>query len=207
MHVLPKQFFRFSKNRLLIKLYKSKLPLSSYASIILLLNKVIFIKLYAGTQGKVYKIDSQRCIKIFKRKQICADEIETLAMAQIDSHFPKLYEFGNEYIIREYIDGIELDKYLLSHPLTPEISRKIIEIYEAMNIVGFSRLDAALFHIFLTPSDGIKLIDTARAMKKESIYPSLIIKGLRDLGYKKQFLDFVKTNKPDLYVKWSKYCN
>lgn len=212
-------FIGSSKNRLLIKLYKSKLSLSSYVSTILILNKVVFIKLYAGlnirelhylgagTQGKVYKIDSQRCIKIFKRKQICADEIETLAMAQVDSHFPKLYEFGNEYIIREYIDGIELDKYLLSHPLTPEISSKIIEIYEAMNIVGFSRLDAALFHIFLTPSDEIKLIDTARAMKKKSIYPALIIKGLRDLGYKKQFLDFVKANKPDVYIKWSKYCN
>ena len=64
---------------------------------------MIVIKLYAGlnikelqllgcgTQGKVYKIDSQRCIKIFKRKQICKDEIETLAMAQMDSHFPRLY--------------------------------------------------------------------------------------------------------------------
>lgn len=177
---------------------------------------MIFIKLYAGlnikelqflgagTQGKVYRIDTQRCIKIFKRKQICANEIETLAMAQMDSHFPRLYSFGEDYIIRECIDGIELDKYLSSHPLTTKISGKIIEIYEAMNLVGFSRLDAALFHIFLTPSDEIKLIDTARAMKKKAIYPSLIIKGLAELGHKKQFLNFVKSNKPDLYTKWSR---
>lgn len=179
---------------------------------------MIFIKLYAGlnikelkflgagTQGKVYKIDSNRCIKIFKRKQICADEIETLVMAQIDSHFPRLYAFGENYIIRECIDGVELDKYLSSHPLTQDISNKIIEIYEAMNLVGFSRLDAALFHIFLTPSGEVKLIDTARAMKKTSIYPSLIINDLAKLGYKKQFINFVKTNRPDLYTKWSHYC-
>lgn len=179
---------------------------------------MIFIKLYAGlnikelqflgagTQGKVYKIDSNRCIKIFKRKQICADEIETLLMAQIDSHFPRLYSFGEDYIIRECIDGIELDKYLASHPLTENISNKILEIYEAMNLVGFSRLDAALFHIFLTPSGEVKLIDTARAMKKKAVYPSLIMNDLAKLGYKKQFVNFVKSNRPDLYTKWTHYC-
>ena len=178
---------------------------------------MIFIKLYAGlninelqflgagTQGKVYKIDSQRCIKLFKRKHVCNDEIETLVMAQKDSHFPRLYEFGEDYIIREYIDGVELDKYLSSHPLTENISNKIIELYEAMNLVGYSRLDAAPFHIFLTPLDEIKLIDTARAMKKKTIYPSLIIRGLQELGYKKQFLYFVKTNRPDYYGLWSQY--
>ena len=49
-----------------------------------------------GTQGKVYKIDSQRCIKIFKKTRVCKDEIKTLTMAQIDSHFPKLYSFGKK---------------------------------------------------------------------------------------------------------------
>lgn len=156
----------------------------------------------AGTQGKVYKIDSERCIKIFKKRQICADEIETLAMAQIDSHFPKLYTFGENFIIREYIDGIELDKFLSTNPLSESISHGIIELYEAMNSVGYRRLDAAPFHIFLTPSNGIKLIDTARAMKKKVIYPALIIKGLADFGYKKEFLNFVKCNKPELYDKW-----
>ena len=114
---------------------------------------MIFIKLYAGlninelkflgagTQGKVYKIDSQTCIKIFKREHVCNDEIETLVMAQKDSHFPRLYEFGKDYIIREYIDGIELDKYLMLHPLTQNISNKIIELYEAMNLVGYNKLD------------------------------------------------------------------
>ncbi|MDR5587096.1 MULTISPECIES: hypothetical protein [unclassified Clostridium] len=178
---------------------------------------MIIIKLYAGfnikhlkflgagTQGKVYKIDSHKCIKVFKRKQVCHDEIETLAMAQIDSHFPRLYSFGEDYIIREYIDGIELDKYLSTHCLTGNISNKIIEIYEAMNLVGYSRLDAALFHIFLTSSNEIRLIDTARAMKKKTIYPYLIIRSLQKLGYKKQFLDFVKTNRPNIYTKWLNY--
>lgn len=65
-----------------------------------------------GTQGKVYKIDSDRCIKIFKSKKECSDELETLLMAQSNAHFPRLYESGANYIIREYINGIELNEYL-----------------------------------------------------------------------------------------------
>lgn len=179
---------------------------------------MIIIKLYegininklqllgSGTQGKVYKIDSRQCIKIFKKKQVCKDELATLLMAQTNPHFPKLYSYGERHIIREYIDGIELDKYLLSNPLTSDISNKIIKLYESMYSIGYTRLDSALFHIFLTHLGDIKIIDTAKAMKKKSVYPKLIIDGLDELGYKKEFLNFVKVEKPELYAKWSKYC-
>lgn len=158
-----------------------------------------------GTQGKVYKINSQWCIKIFKKNQICQDELETLTMAQMNSHFPKLYSHGENYIIREYVNGIELDKYLSSHALTTNLSNKIINLYDAMFEIGYNRLDTALFHIFITLSDDIKLIDTAKAMKKKTQYPNLIIRGLDELGYKKEFLSFVKDTRPDLYSKWLKY--
>lgn len=175
---------------------------------------MIVIKLYAGlnikelqllgrgTQGKVYRIDSQKCIKIFKSKQVCKNELETLVIAQIDPHFPRLYAYGKNYIIREYINGIDLDKYLSTYTLTPSISNKIIELYDAMIRVGYNRLDTALFHIFVTPSGDLRLIDTAKALKKRTIYPALIIRGLQELGYKKQFLNQVKITRPDLYVKW-----
>lgn len=177
---------------------------------------MIIIKLYAGinvkdlkllgsgTQGKVYKIDTQKCIKVFKRKQICGDEIETLVMAQKDSHFPRIYAFGEDYIIREYIDGIELDKYLSNKPLSKNISNKIIELYKAMEFVGFKRLDAAPFHIFLTPLNEIRLIDTARAMKKTTIYPSLIIQCLADFQCKEEFLNYVREINPELFKRWHK---
>ncbi|WP_291649316.1 hypothetical protein [Clostridium sp.] len=160
----------------------------------------------SGTQGKVYKIGTEKCIKIFKKKQSCRNEIQTLLMAQANPHFPKIYSYGKKHIIREYIDGIELNKYLLSHPLTSDISSKIIDIYDAMYSIGYARLDSALFHIFLTPLNDIKLIDTAKAMKKKRVYPKLIIKGLDNLGYKEEFLNFVQVERPEIYARWLKYC-
>ena len=158
-----------------------------------------------GTQGTVYRIDSQKCIKVFKRKKDCNNEVKTLLMAQGDTHFPRLYEFGSNYIIREYINGIELNEYLLKENLTPQIFNKLIELYEAIVNVGYLRKDAAIFHILVIPSGEFKIIDTAKAMKKKSTIPSLLISGLEDIGYKEDFFNFLKSNRPDLYVHWINY--
>ena len=155
-----------------------------------------------GTQGKVYKIEEKKCIKVFKKRTYCENEIDTLLMSQNNNHFPKLYSYGENYIIRELITGIEFDKYLLNNSLTPALANKILELYEAMSKVGFSRLDTALFHIFITDDEELRLIDTARAMKKTVVYPSLIINGLNSFGYKNQFLSFVKIVRPDIFNKW-----
>lgn len=159
----------------------------------------------SGTQGKVYRIDSQKCIKIFKKKSVCRAELETLTMGQIDKHFPTLYTYGKNYIIRECVNGMELDRYLKANPLTPNISNKILELYDAMKKVGYNRLDTTLFHIFINEQGELKIIDTAKAMKKKTICPYSLIKGLEKLGYKKSFLNFVRTSRPDLYNTWVKY--
>lgn len=79
-----------------------------------------------------------------------------------------------------------------------------MEIYLAMKHVGFERLDSALFHIFLLNSGQVKLIDTAKAMKKNYEYPRIILKSLSDLNCKDEFLLFVKENYPDIYHIWEK---
>jgi predicted Ser/Thr protein kinase len=157
-----------------------------------------------GTQGKVYRIDPFRCIKIFKSKEVCSSELKTLMMAQKDPHFPRLYGAGERYIVREYIDGIELDKYLKFKSLEIDMSKKIIRVYDAFRSVGFKRLDAALFHILVTKGGHLKVIDTAKAMKKNALHPKLILRALEDLGYRELFLKHVELLRPDLYISWKK---
>lgn len=173
-----------------------------------------FIKIYGGydrdkleligkgIHGRVYKIDSNTCIKIFKKKEFYDKELETLRMVQNDTHFPRLYSYGDRFIIREYIEGTELDKYLLKNPLTPEISKKLLDLYAAIEKAGFLRVDTMLFHVFITGDGTFKMIDTARVMKEKCSYPRLILKGLKELGLKEDFLKHVKLLRPDLHEKW-----
>lgn len=152
-----------------------------------------------GRHGTVYKIDDHKCLKIFKERRTCKKEIETLAMAQGNSFFPKLYDFGEKFIIREFAPGIELDKYLKDNPLTFELSKKIIEIYIALGEVGYKRQDTALLHIFINEKGDLRVIDTAKAMSISSKYPNLILTDLKKLGYKETFLEHVKEINPEIY--------
>lgn len=158
-----------------------------------------------GTQGSVYRIDDKKCIKIFKKKKSYEDELHSLLMAQIDPHFPKIYSFGDRYIIRECIDRIQLDKYLSLNVMTKELCNKILELYKAMKWVGYRRLDCAIFHIFLIQNGDIRLIDTAKAMKKDQVYPSILIDGLKKLDQKEIFLRYTAENDINLYKSWIKY--
>ncbi|ERI93434.1 hypothetical protein HMPREF1982_01679 [Clostridiales bacterium oral taxon 876 str. F0540] len=183
----------------------------------IIFKQVVYISEYAGfnlkelqllgtgTQGRVYKIDNQRCIKVFKSKRECKEEVQSLNIAQEDIHFPKLYKYGQDYIIRELISGVELDKYLETHKLTSQLIIKIIELYESMIKVGYKRLDAAIFHVFVTPSHELKLIDTAKSMKKKTEIPNLLISGIEKAGFKQELFDFLKDTRPDLYEKWRRY--
>jgi predicted Ser/Thr protein kinase len=157
-----------------------------------------------GIHGKVYLINPHLCIKIFKQNKFYQKELETLKMAQGNKHFPKIFSWGENYIVREYIDGIELDKYLKSNELSLEISSKIINLYDAFGEVGYLRQDAILFHILVTENCELKVIDTARVMKEKTKYPRLILDGLKKLGYNHIFLEHVRILRPDLYKIWSK---
>jgi predicted Ser/Thr protein kinase len=153
-----------------------------------------------GMHGKVYKIDNTKCIKIFKKTEVCRKEIETLAMAQGNSFFPKLYDFGERFIVREFVRGVELDRYLKDHPLTVDISENIINVYKALIEVGYTRHDTALLHIFIDEDMSLRVIDTAKAMTYTTKYPKLILSDLNSLGYKDLFLEHVKELDYELYI-------
>lgn len=175
---------------------------------------MVIIKLYGGydidklkcigkgIHGRVYRVDSKSCIKIFKKMEFYEKELETLRMVQRDAHFPKLFDWGDKFIVREYIGGIELDKYLKRNPLTTDVSLKIIDLYDGIVKAGFSRHDTMLFHIFITQDVELKMIDTARVMKEAYSCPKLLLKGLNDLGCRDEFLKHVKLLRPELYEKW-----
>lgn len=152
-----------------------------------------------GKHGKVYKLDNEKCIKMFKRKECFQNELKTLQMAQKNKHFPRLYDWGKNMIIREYIDGVPLDQFLKSNSLTEVLSEKIINVYEALVEVGFRRKDTALLHIYILDNGELKVIDTAKAMSVERTYPKIIIKDLTDLGLKKEFLQHVKALRPTFF--------
>lgn len=156
-----------------------------------------------GNQGIVYLIDPSRCIKVYKRSKFLKRELSVLKRAKGEPKFPALYEWGDKYIIREYISGVDLETYLKNNPLTEALSRQLLELYETFKRLRFKRLDTRLAHIIITPNEQLKIIDPTNAMNKKSSYPRKLLAGLDNLGLKKVFLEHTANINSSLYEKWS----
>ncbi|AZR73172.1 hypothetical protein BBF96_07100 [Anoxybacter fermentans] len=161
----------------------------------------------SGSQGIVYKIDDNRCIKIYKKKKYFKRELKCLQRGQQSPFFPEIFEWGKYYIIREYIKGTPLNQHLKLNPMTLALSKKIIKLLRTFKNLGFRSIDMHPRHIFITHNLEIKIIDPTNMMLHHRTFPRKLFSELEKLGQKKIFLQFVKTFDPEIYHHWKKYIN
>lgn len=155
-----------------------------------------------GAQGKVYLLDDHRCVKVYYKSKYFYRELASLKRAAAEPTFPRLYEWDNNYIIREFIPGMELNRYLENYPLTKDLAAQLLEIYHAFKRLGFKRLDSRIDHIIITPEHKLRLIDPTNAMKHTELHPNRLLTGLAAKGYRERFLEYVKQLDPDLWSAW-----
>ncbi|NLA57726.1 MAG: hypothetical protein GX855_02305 [Firmicutes bacterium] len=159
----------------------------------------------AGKHGEVYKIDDQRCIKIYKKSHYLRRELAALQRGAGAPFFPRVYDWGRDYIVREYIPGTPLSEYLRSHPFTEDTVRQLADMVEIMRRLGFRRADTRLSHIIIDGNGKLWLIDPVNTMKKSPPYPRKLLKGLYRRGLAEQFLAYVRERYPESYGRWQPY--
>ena len=138
---------------------------------------------------RFYKIDDQRCIKIYRKRHYLRLELAALQRGAGASFFPRVYDWGRDYMIREYVPGTPLNEYLRSHPFTESIARQLADMVETMRRLGFRRADTRLSHIIVDENGKLWLIDPVNTMKKSPPYPRKLLKGLERRGLAGQFLE------------------
>lgn len=157
----------------------------------------------AGYHGKVYRLDKTRCIKICKKTKDMQLEYHVLKYSDGYPQFPKVYECEGRYMIREYVDGQNTIDYIKEHGLDNNLARELTELIKVFIKLNFTRIDIKMDEVFVTKNHKIKIVDTTRYLDKKAPYPCLMFKTLKDLGCKKQYMNFLKLNYPEFYKLWS----
>ncbi|MCM3602001.1 hypothetical protein M3175_14770 [Robertmurraya korlensis] len=159
-----------------------------------------------GRQGAVFHYSDDVCVKVFGNEEDCMREYEALSMGQHTGLFPRIYEHGPLFIVMETIKGIDLREYLQSHPLTEELSAKLIEMLVTFKEIGYERIDHHKRQIYLQADGSLRVIDVARTIWRDRVYP-YPRKLLTSLGetHKETFLSHVKAFSPELLEEWSYY--
>ncbi|KYH29210.1 hypothetical protein CLTEP_27280 [Clostridium tepidiprofundi DSM 19306] len=157
-----------------------------------------------GHHGIVYLMDDGKVIKICNTIKSCRKEEMVILKADGNKYFPKTYECGGNYIIREYVEGISLSDYIKLYGLNEKIAKEVIEMLKEFIRLKFSKIDIRCKDIFVTKHETLKIIDPKGCYSKKVNYPRHLCKGLKKLGALDEFLDVLKREEPKLYKKWYK---
>lgn len=169
-------------------------------------NNSSLVMMGKGRQGAVFQLTNDICVKVFGNIEDCDREHQALSMGANTNLFPKLYAKGPLYIAMEIIRGVDLREYLQSQPLTEALSAKLIEMLITFKAIGYERIDHHKRQIYIQPDGSLKVIDVARTIWRDRVYP-YPRKLLTSLGEENKavFLSHVQAMAPELYQEWLHY--
>ncbi|MGL4760294.1 MAG: hypothetical protein ACRC6T_03060 [Sarcina sp.] len=151
-------------------------------------------KIGEGHNGVVFLFKDGKTIKFFRRHDAWQDESYILKKVDGSKFFPKIKEVGDNYIVRDYVDGERLDKYLKDHKMDSRLARALFDMTVEFERLKFRRLDIRCKDIFYNLKTGkVKIIDPKKNYSKKVSYPRHLMKGLYKKDALKIFLNFVKS--------------
>ena len=157
-----------------------------------------------GGHGKIYSLCNERCIKVCKKTKNMKKEYGVLKIIEGYPQFPVVYECKDNYMIREYIDGPNIKEYITENGLSNNLAKELTELIKIFIKFKFKRIDVKMHEVFITEKDKFKIIDTTRYLDKKATYPFKMLRSLEHLGYKDQYMNFLKGNYPEFFELWDK---
>lgn len=156
-----------------------------------------------GKDGEIYRITDEACVKFFFLEETKQRELEALEVGQSSPVIPRVYEYGDNYIVMEYVQGISLARHLKREGyIDEELTEKILMMLDELKRIGFKRLDTEIRHVLMDEEGGLKVIDHKRAFTSYNEAPTKLLTGFKKFGLAHVFLKHVKSIDPALYKKW-----
>lgn len=155
-----------------------------------------------GHNGKIYRMTDGRIIKIYKDFKAGRKEYSILMSLNGNPHFPKVYECGFNYMIRDYVDGQCLKDYIRKNGIDKVLAMSIINLMEEFKTLNFSKVDIRCKDIFVQNNGNLMVIDPKSTYTRERHYPHKLMKGLSNVNALDTFIQVLKKERPDLYKRW-----
>lgn len=163
-----------------------------------------------GNNGIVYELPNNKVIKIFLTKKVCNDEGKILSKTNGSKYFPRIYEKGDFYVIREMVPGERLDQYIGKNGLSRNLIKNIYNLLLEFKRLKFTKLDTRCKDIFVSKNEKLMIIDPKKAYNRKVDYPRHLMKGLRKAGVLDTFLKGIGEIDKKKEIKWrssfNQYC-
>ena len=164
------------------------------------LNECTFVG--KGNNGEVYQLPDGNVIKICNEDKSFSREYSILEKVNGNKYFPRIYEIGCNYMVRECVNGDILSQHIRKYGMDKRLGHNILEMLKEFNKMNFKKIDLRCKDIFVQLDGSLKIIDPKKFYSKTRSFPRHLSKGLYYLNALDTFLDIVKTEEPELYIKW-----
>ncbi len=160
-----------------------------------------------GHNGIVYELPGNKAIKIFQEVKCCKEEGEILKKVSKSKYFPRIYNLGKLYIVRDKIKGNRLDHYIKKKGINYEVSEGLYNLMMEFKRLKFTKIDASCRDIYITNDKNIMVIDPKQCYTKKVNYPRHLMKGLEKLGVLESFLEDIRLINRKTFIDWEKRYN
>lgn len=144
-----------------------------------------------GNNGVVYSLPENKVIKIFVEESVCRDEARILIKSKGSKYFPRIHKSGRFYIVREIVEGIQLDKYIKEKGLNKELTLNIYKLTKEFKKLGFSKIDTRCKDVMVSENNKVMIIDPKKAFKRNVNFPRHLMKGLLKLKALDEFFRYM----------------
>lgn len=160
-----------------------------------------------GHNGIVYELPNDKAIKIFQETRCCKEEGDTLKKVSKSKYFPRVYNMGKYYIVRDKVHGNRLDHYIKKKGFNYEIAEGLYNLIEEFKKLKFTKLDARCRDIYITSDNKVMVIDPKQCYKRKVNYPRHLMKGLEKAGVLESFLEDIRLIDKKVAKDWQKRYN
>ena len=160
-----------------------------------------------GHNGIVYSLPENKAIKIFQDKNICREELQILLRVKKSKYFPKVYSYGEYYIVREEIAGERLDHFIEKNGFSKELALNIYKLINEFHRLKFTKLDARCRDIYVDKNKKIRIIDPKQCYTRKVDYPRHLMKGLKGINILEEFLQEIEKIDSQKGAKWRRKIN
>ena len=156
-----------------------------------------------GHNGEVYLLPDGKVIKISYNIKHFIGEYSILEKVNGNKYFPRVYEIGLNYMIRDYIEGETLISYVNKNGMNRKIAEEIIDMLKEFKKLKFNKIDIRCKDIFVKEDGDIMVIDPKKSFLADRSFPRHLCKGFYKMGILDEFLDILKSYDNKLYKEWN----
>lgn len=160
-----------------------------------------------GHNGIVYELPENKAIKIFQESKVCREEAEILKRVSKSTYFPKVYNIGQFYMVRQKVDGERLDHFIKKNGMNKELAKNLYRLINEFKKLNFTKIDMRCRDIYIKDNLSVKVIDPKDCYKRKVNYPRHLMKGLKKIDCLDSFLRYIKEIDKKCGDEWEKKMN